>query len=189
MGEVGWAGAGWLTLSMLAATGASCGVFLPYWLHGTYQQASPVFLGTFRRCNYPRQDEQGRVELVRECGRYTRFSDIPSLWWQLSTLACATGAALALLVACAGLTALCVRHVLTRGTARLAAVLQLIAGTSGVEGHIGTGVEGLIGTTIEDRDRYRGTSVEGQIGSGIEDRDRRRGTDRDRHRGTDRDRR
>ena len=130
MDEVGWAGAVWLTASTLAAMGASCGFFLPYWLQGSYQQSHPVFLGTFRRCNYPRLDEEGRVELVLECGRYTRFSDIPSVWWQVSSVACGTGAALALLVACAGLTALCVRHVLTRGTARLAAVLQLIAGTS-----------------------------------------------------------
>ncbi|XP_070213117.1 LHFPL tetraspan subfamily member 6 protein-like [Littorina saxatilis] len=128
MAEMGWPGVIWLTLSMLAAMASSCGFFLPYWLRGFYEESTPVFLGTFRRCNYPRLDDEGRVELVQECGRYTRFYDIPSIWWQISTVACGTGAAMALLVATAGLTALCVRYVLTRGTAKVAAVLQLIAG-------------------------------------------------------------
>ncbi|XP_076453659.1 LHFPL tetraspan subfamily member 6 protein-like [Babylonia areolata] len=235
MTELSSVGIVWLTLSVLAALGASSGFFLPYWLHGTYPPSpppppprpsptpsapvpaphvpplnappsstnlpppTPVFLGIFRRCNYPRlvlsssnsdqSDIDGkrrrrsrsddddndndnindvvdgggvissgreggvgrrqlgggggggggvgvgavdlgppRVEMVRECGRYTRFADIPSVWWQMGTVICGVGSAVALLVAMAGGWALCVRYVMTKGTAKVAALLQLLAG-------------------------------------------------------------
>ncbi|KAL8618882.1 hypothetical protein ACOMHN_000889 [Nucella lapillus] len=68
------------------------------------------------------------VEVVLECGRYTEFTDIPSVWWQIGTVICGTGSALALLVAMTGAWALCVRYVLTKGTAKVAAGMQLMAG-------------------------------------------------------------
>ena len=69
MGQIGWSGVLWLIFSMLGAFAACCGFFFPYWLKGSYQGATPVYMGTFRRCNFPRLDSQGKIELVMECGR------------------------------------------------------------------------------------------------------------------------
>ncbi|KAK7499212.1 hypothetical protein BaRGS_00009472 [Batillaria attramentaria] len=127
MAGVACVGIMWAVLSLLAALAAASGFLLPYWLQSSHPH-QPVYLGTFRRCNYPRQAADGEVLVVTECGRYTHFTDIPSLYWQLTTITVGTGSALALLVALTGVVATCVRGVLTHATARLAAILQVCAG-------------------------------------------------------------
>ncbi|GLG97277.1 Lipoma HMGIC fusion partner homolog-like Protein [Gryllus bimaculatus] len=56
-----------------------------------------------------------------------RFWDIPSPWWQASTVLVGVGAALSLLVAITATAACCITYVVHTGTARLAGGLQLFA--------------------------------------------------------------
>lgn len=57
-----------------------------------------------------------------------RFWDIPSPWWQASTVLVGVGSALSLLVAITATAACCITYVVHTGTARIAGTLQLIAG-------------------------------------------------------------
>lgn len=58
----------------------------------------------------------------------SRFWDIPSPWWQASTVLVGTGSALSLLVAVTATAACCITYVVHTGSARIAGSLQLIAG-------------------------------------------------------------
>ena len=73
----------WTSLSLAAAILNCSGYYIPYWLIGSYHNAIDVSFGSFRRCNYPRLTDEGKVEIVIECGRYRTFGDIPSLSWQV----------------------------------------------------------------------------------------------------------
>jgi hypothetical protein len=59
---------------------------------------------------------------------HCRFWDIPSPWWQASTVLVGVGSALSLLVAITATAACCITYVVHTGTARIAGALQLIAG-------------------------------------------------------------
>lgn len=61
-----------------------------------------------------------------------RFGDIPSPWWQASTVLVGTGSALSLLVAVTAVSACCITYVVHSTTAKTAGVLQLIAGMFGL---------------------------------------------------------
>ncbi|KAI5703967.1 hypothetical protein M8J75_000578 [Diaphorina citri] len=87
-----------------------------------------AYFGSFRRCNYPRVTSQGVVEIVQECGRYSNFNDIPSTWWQVTTILAGAGSAITLVVAVLAISACCVSYVIHPATAKLAGMLQLIAG-------------------------------------------------------------
>ena len=118
----------WAVLS-LVSTGLSCvGFYMPYWLQGTMVNNTPTYLGVFRRCNYLSIGDDARLDIVMECGRYTTFTDIPSLWWQISTVTVGVGCGLMMLVAFTALFGCCVRGVITPTTARVARFLQLLAG-------------------------------------------------------------
>lgn len=39
---------------------------------GTLRGHVDTYFGSFRRCNYPQMTAQGTVEIVRECGRYSK---------------------------------------------------------------------------------------------------------------------
>jgi hypothetical protein len=39
---------------------------------GVLLNKTEAFFGSFRRCNYPRLGAEGNVEIVMECGRYSR---------------------------------------------------------------------------------------------------------------------
>lgn len=56
------------------------------------------------------------------------FEDIPSTWWQVTTVLAGTGSALTLIVAVTAISACCVSYVIQPATAKLAGMLQFIAG-------------------------------------------------------------
>ncbi|XP_046396297.1 LHFPL tetraspan subfamily member 6 protein-like [Ischnura elegans] len=118
----------WACLSMAAALLCCSGFYLPFWIQGRLLGAVDAYFGSFRRCNYPRvSPSSGLIEIVEECGRYSRFRDIPSVWWQVCTILVGTGSALSLLVALTAAAACCITYVIHTGSARLAGALQLIA--------------------------------------------------------------
>ena len=117
----------WALLSFLAAVGASFGFYMPYWLKGQLS-GTPVYFGVFRRCNYPRRTVSDEFEMVEQCGRYSSFTDIPSLWWQVATIAVGTGCGLAVLIALIAILAICIRGIISPFIARIAGVLQMCSG-------------------------------------------------------------
>lgn len=117
----------WCCLSLAAAILNSAGFYLPFWIQGTLFNTTEASFGSFRRCNYPRLTEDGSLELVLECGRYTRFVDIPSVAWQIATILVGVGASLSLLVAFTSLAACCVADVVTQPTARILGLMQLVS--------------------------------------------------------------
>lgn len=117
----------WAFLSLVAALLCCSGFYLPFWIQGRLMGKVDAYFSSFRRCNYPRVTSEGVLEIVLECGRYSRFWDIPSAWWQASTILVGIASALSLLVAVTALAACCITYVVHTGTARVAGVLQLIA--------------------------------------------------------------
>ncbi|CAG5132068.1 unnamed protein product [Candidula unifasciata] len=129
----------WALTSFVASVACAVGYYFPYWLEGFYVtdngELVPMYFGVFRRCAYPRLGADGRVEIVNECGIYSSFTDIPSLYWQISTVTVGAGTCLALLLSLTSLVCLCVRDIITVKVARTGGVLQLLAGLS-----VGAGV-------------------------------------------------
>lgn len=117
----------WACISLAAALLSCAGFYLPYWIKGTLSDGTEVSFGSFRRCNYPRLTAEGKLEMVHECGRYTSFPDIPSVSWQVTTVTVGIGAAISLLVAFTALSACCLADVVTKTTARILGLIQLIA--------------------------------------------------------------
>ncbi|XP_022188780.1 LHFPL tetraspan subfamily member 6 protein [Nilaparvata lugens] len=117
----------WALLSLAAALLCCSGFYLPFWIQGRLLGKVDAYFSSFRRCNYPRVTTQGVVEIVHECGRYSRFRDIPSVWWQASTVLVGAGSALSLLVAVTALAACCISYVVHTATARAAGCIQLLA--------------------------------------------------------------
>lgn len=117
----------WAFVSLAAAVVASVGFYMPFWLRGFMGDTS-VYFGVFRRCNYPRLDDEGSLIIVEECGRYSTFTDIPSLSWQISTVTIGVGCGLAMLISLTAILAVCIRDIITPVVAKVAGVLQLCAG-------------------------------------------------------------
>ncbi|XP_066994964.1 LHFPL tetraspan subfamily member 6 protein-like [Anabrus simplex] len=117
----------WAFLSLAAALLCCTGFYLPFWIQGRLLGKVDAYFSSFRRCNYPRVSPQGIIEIVEECGRYSRFWDIPSPWWQASTILVGVGSALSLLVGTTATAACCITYVVHTGTARIAGALQLFA--------------------------------------------------------------
>ena len=126
-GSLSCIGVLWAILSFLSMAATCVGFYLPYWLKGTLQN-HPAFLGTFRRCNYLSLNAMHQLELVFECGRYTEFDDIPSIWWQVTTITVGIGCGLGILVAFTALLSCCLDDVLSHTIAKGAGILQFIAG-------------------------------------------------------------
>ena len=122
----------WALLSLVAAIGASAGLFIPKWIEGWIVvdgETAQTSFGSFRRCTYPQLDgKESKLMLVRECGRYRTFADIPSLWWQITTVTVAVGAAAAVLVAFVSLPACICKDIISRTSGRLLGVLQVVGG-------------------------------------------------------------
>uniref|UniRef100_A0A0B6ZPP5 Uncharacterized protein n=1 Tax=Arion vulgaris TaxID=1028688 RepID=A0A0B6ZPP5_9EUPU len=122
----------WAVISFLASVACSVGYYFPYWLEGFYVAENgdvvPMYFGVFRRCSYPQLGQDGGVKIVDECGIYSTFMDIPSLYWQIATVTVGTGACLSLLLSLTALVSLCIRDVITVKMARIAGVMQLLAG-------------------------------------------------------------
>ncbi|CAL1543273.1 unnamed protein product [Lymnaea stagnalis] len=122
----------WAVTSFLASLATAVGYYFPYWLEGYYMHENgvtyPMYFGIFRRCSYPKRDKDGTVAILDECGRYSDFLDIPSIFWQIGTVTIGTGACLSLLVSMTALVSLCVRDIITARLARFTGVMQLCAG-------------------------------------------------------------
>ncbi|XP_076363238.1 LHFPL tetraspan subfamily member 6 protein-like isoform X1 [Tachypleus tridentatus] len=116
----------WACLSLAAAILICSGFYLPFWLQGALFNSTEVSFGSFRRCSYPRMEEDGGFQIVHECGRYTTFHDIPSVSWQISTITVGFGASTSLLVAFTTISACCVADVVTKRAARVLGLVQTL---------------------------------------------------------------
>ncbi|XP_054000100.1 LHFPL tetraspan subfamily member 1 protein-like isoform X2 [Hylaeus anthracinus] len=95
-----------------------------------------AYFSSFRRCNYPRiKAPNAAPEIVYECARYSSFWDIPSAWWQASTVTMGIGIAIAVIGALTLLAAALsfLPHILkTPKYTRILGALQLLAGKCSV---------------------------------------------------------
>lgn len=125
-----WVGMLWTVLSFITMSLSCAGFYMPFWIKGTvrFNNNTGTFIGLFRRCNYPALTPGGHVEIVRECGRYSMFDDIPSPWWQAATISVGIGCGLMVLVTFVALAACCLQGVVTTTTAKLGGILQFTAG-------------------------------------------------------------
>lgn len=77
----------WALTSFVASVACAVGYYFPYWLEGFHVADSgdlvPMYFGVFRRCAYPKAGPDERVEIANECGIYSTFLDIPSVYWQV----------------------------------------------------------------------------------------------------------
>lgn len=117
----------WVIFSVLSALAASTGFFLPYWIQGQIYNTT-VYLGVFRRCNFLEKQANGLSVLVRACGRYASFQDIPSDAWKASTVMIGIGCGFLLVVAFTAIFSCCCKDILTRTSARVGGALQVMAG-------------------------------------------------------------
>lgn len=117
----------WAFLSLVTAVASSTSYFLPYWLFGS-QLGKPVSFSTFRRCNYPVRGEGNSLIMVEECGRYSSFTAIPSLAWQMCTVVTGAGCALLLLVALAAVLGCCMEELISRMMGRCMGAAQFVGG-------------------------------------------------------------
>jgi hypothetical protein len=124
----------WGFLSFATAIICGVGFYMPFWLKGSMENINgthdiSVHLSTFRRCNYPKMDrDSGTVAIVRECGRYTTFHDIPSLSWQIACISCGVGAGLSMLVGLIAIVGCCLADLISQTGAKTLGVIQLLAG-------------------------------------------------------------
>ncbi|XP_070528275.1 LHFPL tetraspan subfamily member 6 protein isoform X1 [Cardiocondyla obscurior] len=121
----------WATLSTVASILACSGFYLPYWIQGRLMGKADAYFSSFRRCNYPRiRTPNAPPEIVYECARYSSFWDIPSAWWQASTVTMGIGVAIAVIGALTLLAAASsfLPHILkTPRHSRILGSLQLLA--------------------------------------------------------------
>ncbi|KAK3697698.1 hypothetical protein RRG08_000792 [Elysia crispata] len=122
----------WAITSFVTSVATAIGFYFPYWIRGHYVshdgEKSPLYFGTFRRCSYPRLTSDHSVEIDDGCGRYSTFVDIPSVWWQITTISVGSGVSLALVVSLTGLVSLCIADIITTKIARTIGLVQMAAG-------------------------------------------------------------
>jgi len=133
----------WTILSLSATVMACASFFMPYWLSGELLPINggvvvrQTSFGTFRRCGYsysplktPTAAAGGgaRGHFVTECGRYKSFQDIPSIWWQATTVLVGCGCCLSVVVVSAGLLCCCINDAMSQCLGIGACLLQLAAG-------------------------------------------------------------
>ena len=136
MTAYGWL---WAAVSIIAAGTACTSFYWADWIHGQTQlpveigQNETFRFGLFRRCNYIQvnrssSDFNQGVSLQRECGRYQNFEDIPSVYWQVSTVLFGIGAGLLVLVALTAFFALFLEDVCNKTLSVIAGLFQGLAG-------------------------------------------------------------
>ncbi|XP_022704698.1 lipoma HMGIC fusion partner-like isoform X5 [Varroa jacobsoni] len=118
----------WAILSLSSAVLSGVGFYLPFWIQGEIFNRTTVYFGSFRRCNYPRLLENGRLEIVLECGRYASFSSIPSAAWRAASVLIGIAASLALLVAFIALIGCFTADAVNSFLAKTLGFIQLVAG-------------------------------------------------------------
>lgn len=120
--------------SLLSSAASCAGFFLPYWIKGQLKRhpsTVATFFGTFRRCAFPQiSADQTEIVIINECGRYSSFLDIPSVYWQLTTLIVGMGFALTLLSAVVSFLACWVARMWTGNFIRTLGMIHLSAGTA-----------------------------------------------------------
>ena len=117
----------WVITSALAAVLTCTSFYLPHWLTGELFNVTIDF-GIFRRCNYPMKDINDQLHVVHRCGRYTSFSDIPTVSWQVCTILMGVACAVLILVALTVSLACCIKDVLGRNSAKTCGIFQGVAG-------------------------------------------------------------
>lgn len=124
-------GYGWVILSLVSSLCVATGFYIPIWIVGSIDingKKVQTFFGSFRRCNYPIFDRDSNVFRIEEkCGRYSTFGDIPSLHWQVATVIIAAGCALSLLLTFILIPACCIRDIVTRSSALVIGLMQVLA--------------------------------------------------------------
>eukprot|EP00117_Sycon_ciliatum_P045579 scpid52582/ scgid32748/ Lipoma HMGIC fusion partner len=128
----------WAFVSIIAAGAAGTCFYWPDWINGPAQVSvgrNVTFeYGLFRRCNYIERrlvnETQEVLELRTACGRYEGFQDIPSVWWQVSTILVGVAAGLLILVALTALFAVFLEDVCSKVLAYVAGITQLLAALS-----------------------------------------------------------
>lgn len=118
--------------SMFSSAASCAGFFLPYWIKGQLKHQPNVvaaFFGTFRRCAFPQiSADQTEIVIINECGRYSAFVDIPSVYWQLTTLVVGTGSGLTLFSATVAFLACWINQLWSGLFIRVLGILHLAAG-------------------------------------------------------------
>ena len=66
--------------------------------------------------------------VVKECGRYSEWEDIPSFWWKVTTISVGIGCGLTILVSFFTLLACCMKDVISQTSAKVGGALQFLAG-------------------------------------------------------------
>ncbi|GMT31804.1 hypothetical protein PFISCL1PPCAC_23101, partial [Pristionchus fissidentatus] len=121
----------WMIMSSVATALLAGGIIIPEWLIGTVSangKTVVAFFGAYKRCNYPIYDEDSSmIALVEECGRYSSFFVVPSLYWQVTILLVVSGTSLSLLLTFLIIPALCTQHVINASTAVVVGFFQIVA--------------------------------------------------------------
>uniref|UniRef100_A0A8D8VJ21 Lipoma HMGIC fusion partner-like 1 protein n=1 Tax=Cacopsylla melanoneura TaxID=428564 RepID=A0A8D8VJ21_9HEMI len=123
----------WSLTSLGAALASSVAFFSADWLQGILYDPIELrnitaFMSSFRRCNYPQLNIDGQSYIALSCGRYASFNDIPTVWWQLTTLLVGTGCVLSVYASVRAVLSLCLSYVLNKESVRTLGLAQLIAG-------------------------------------------------------------
>lgn len=87
-----------------------------------------TYFGLWRRCNYHILSSNGYIDVEYACGRYTTFTDIPTVWWKIATVATGFGCLLSMFISFLGMLACCISNVMSNSLAKTVGVLQFIAG-------------------------------------------------------------
>ncbi|XP_008480323.1 LHFPL tetraspan subfamily member 1 protein-like [Diaphorina citri] len=87
----------------------------------------PASMSSFRRCNYPQLNIDGQSYIALSCGRYSSFNDIPTIWWQLTTVLMGVGCAVSLYVAVRAVFSLCMAYVLDTSSVKTLGLWQFVA--------------------------------------------------------------
>ncbi|XP_026684215.1 LHFPL tetraspan subfamily member 6 protein-like isoform X2 [Diaphorina citri] len=116
----------WALLSLVAAVLCCSGFYIPFWVQGQNPEGQQIHFNSFRRCGMP----VTFVETPRvgdRCFRYESFKDIPSGWWQLTTIFVGFGGTVAMIIAITAMSACCISYVVQKSTAKVAGGVQLFA--------------------------------------------------------------
>ncbi|GMT05363.1 hypothetical protein PENTCL1PPCAC_27537, partial [Pristionchus entomophagus] len=121
----------WMVVSAVATALLAGGIIIPEWLIGTVSANGKTviaFFGAYKRCNYPIFDEESSmIALVEECGRYSSFFVVPSLYWQIAIVLVVFGTSLSLLLSFLIIPSLCTAHVITASSAIIVGFFQIVA--------------------------------------------------------------
>ncbi|KAI5723620.1 hypothetical protein M8J76_008809 [Diaphorina citri] len=117
----------WALLSLVAAVLCCSGFYIPFWVQGRLDRY-PAYFSSFRRCGFLKYDARRKLLLMDHgCGRYENFKDIPSGWWQLTTIFVGFGGTVAMIIAITAMSACCISYVVQKSTAKVAGGVQLFA--------------------------------------------------------------